>query len=250
MRHSHRRRHRACLTMPTSMLIVSTVLATACGAAAAQVGTPTPAVPAASAANSTADARAQREADKVFQWIRIHSDKPRKAAAAPAERPAAATVKVARPSKPSDSGIAETVQAAPAGAPERPRAPVAVHTEPEPAAVAPTPPREPAVAIAKPDAVERPAPAAVAAPPEDDVALIPLRKTEPEFPANLMRTLRKGVVQVSFTVLTDGTVSEPRVVSASHPRLAPTAVVTVSQWRFQPLRHPQQAVVDLGFNLE
>ena len=90
----------------------------------------------------------------------------------------------------------------------------------------------------------------VPAPPEDDVALIPLRKTEPEFPANLMRTLRKGVVQVSFTVLTDGTVSEPRVVSASHPRLAPTAVVTVSQWRFQPLRHPQQAVVDLGFNLE
>src|SRR2546421_8078453 len=78
MRHSHRRRHRACLTMPTSMLIVSTVLATACGAATAQVGTPSPAAPAASAANSTADARAQREADKVFQWIRIHSDKPRK----------------------------------------------------------------------------------------------------------------------------------------------------------------------------
>jgi outer membrane biosynthesis protein TonB len=39
-------------------------------------------------------------------------------------------------------------------------------------------------------------------------------------------------------------------VASTHPRLKEAAVTTVSQWRFQPLHHAQQAVVDLGFNLD
>ena len=78
--------------------------------------------------------------------------------------------------------------------------------------------------------------------PSRDEVLIAIRKTEPEFPGNLMRTLRKGMVQVSFTVQPDGSVTQPRVVSTTHPRLAQTAVATVSQWRFQPVSNAQEAV--------
>jgi outer membrane biosynthesis protein TonB len=55
---------------------------------------------------------------------------------------------------------------------------------------------------------------------------------------------------VAFTVQPDGTVAEPRVLSTSHPRLAQTATATVLQWRFRPLRHAQDAVVDLGFDMD
>jgi TonB family protein len=58
------------------------------------------------------------------------------------------------------------------------------------------------------------------------------------------------VVQVSFTVSPDGTVAKAQAVSTTHPRLKDVAVATVAQWRFQPLRHAQQGVVDIGFNLD
>ena len=58
------------------------------------------------------------------------------------------------------------------------------------------------------------------------------------------------MVQVGFTVQPDGSVSLPRVLSATHPRLAQTAVATVMEWRFLPVPHAQDAVVDLGFNLD
>jgi TonB family protein len=65
-----------------------------------------------------------------------------------------------------------------------------------------------------------------------------------------MRTLRKGVVQVAFTVQPDGSVAQAHVVTSSHPRLAPPAVATVSQWRFSRCGMRSRPVVDLGFNLD
>jgi TonB family protein len=201
---------------------------------------PTP--PAASASANDASARAQREADKVFQWIRIHSDKPRKAAVAgTSDKPAAPAVRsAAKPAAPPDTAIRETV--VPLAATPAPRLDVAARPAPAQAvAVAPAHVEAPA---------PKPEPAPLAAGVDEDVMLTPVRKTEPQFPANLMRTLRKGVVQVAFTVQPDGSVSQAHVVSSSHPRLGPTALETVTQWRFAPVRHAQQAVVDLGFNLD
>jgi TonB family protein len=200
--------------------------------------------PAGSASASDASARAQREADKVFQWIRIHSDKPRKAAVAGTpDKPAAPVVRsAARPAAPPGTAIRETV--VPLAATPAPRTDVAGRSAPA-QAVAVAPARVEPVAPKL-----EPAPLAAAPNLDEDMMLTPVRKTEPQFPANLMRTLRKGVVQVAFTVQPDGSVSQAHVVSSSHPRLGPTALETVTQWRFEPVRHAQQAVVDLGFNLD
>jgi len=221
--------------------LVVAALAAASGAAFSQA---TPPAPAASAGNSAAAERATREADKVFQWIRIHSDKPRKSATAnntAAEKPVAAAAPSAHPAKatakaaPKDDGITETVQALPVAATSKP-------AEPPPAST---------TVAAKTDATAPKLPP-VTSPPavEEDLALTPVVKTDPDFPATLMRQLRKGLVQVSFTVQPDGSVSQAQAVSSTHPRLAPAAIATVQQWRFQPLHHAQQAVVDLGFNLD
>jgi outer membrane biosynthesis protein TonB len=216
------------------------VLASLCGTAWSQSA---PAAPV-----SDAD-RAKRDAEKVFQWIRIHSDKPRKAAvAAPSAAPAAPAPVVATRSKPAakpsdGGGITETVTPlveAKAAAPRETGA--AVAAAPEAASAATDKANETLLASAaqkaKVEAVD------------EDLALIPVHRTEPEFSKALMRTLRKGQVQVSFTVKPDGTVAEPHVVATTHPRLKDVAVATVSEWRFQPLRHAQQGIVDLGFNLD
>lgn len=190
--------------------------------------------------------RAKRDAEKVFQWIRLHADKPRKSAppAAAPDRPAATTPTAARvlarpAAKPADSGITETVtplnvpaQTALAPAKTTPAPAAAELPKAEPAVVAATQPRTPAP-------VE-----------EQDMPLRPVRQAEPEFPPSLMRQLRRGLVQVSFTVQPDGSVANPKAVSSTHPRLAQTAVATVAQWKFEPVRHAQQGVVDLGFNLD
>ena len=98
--------------------------------------------------------------------------------------------------------------------------------------------------------VDASAPLALAPAVEETAALAPLLKTEPQFPIALMRQLRKGQVQVGFTVMPDGSVAKVQALSTTHPRLSTTATETVSQWRFKPLRHAQQAVVELGFNLD
>lgn len=205
------------------------------GSAVAQA--PAPATPA-----DLSDAeRAKRDADKVFQWIRIHSDKPRKsAAAAPADKPPAVAPRSATRAARAPDSNGETVRELPAA----PRQDTASRpAEPPPAAA--TANTGPAVAVDA-SAPQVTATAAV----EEDVALMPVVKTEPEFSGALMRQLRKGLVQVGFTVKPDGSVTQVHAVSSTHPRLVATAVSTVAQWKFQPLRHPQQAVVDLGFNLD
>ena len=65
-----------------------------------------------------------------------------------------------------------------------------------------------------------------------------------------MRMLHKGSVQVRFEVQPDGTVARTEVVRTTSARLNRAAVDAVAQWRFQPLRHAQTGIVDLGFNLD
>lgn len=238
-------RHSLLRTLLPARIAACVLLASCCAAAWGQATSTAPTAP-----RELSDSdRAKRDADKVFQWIRIHSDKPRKAAAVPA--PAAAPVaavaaKPARATARSESGITETVAplaaANPAAAPS-----VAVERAAAPALQA-----ESVTALAERTLDTRVASLAPASMPavDEDMALVPVQRVEPEFSAALMRTLRSGQVQVSFTVKPDGTVVQAHAVSSSHPRLKEVAVATVSQWRFQPLHHAQQAVVELGFNLD
>ena len=63
---------------------------------------------------------------------------------------------------------------------------------------------------------------------------------EPRYPAAAQRAGASGSVQVEFTVATDGTVSDARVVSTDVPRqfardFEREAVSAVKRWRFQPV---------------
>ncbi|MES1163080.1 MAG: TonB family protein [Rhizobacter sp.] len=229
------------------------------------------------AAEMTAAERAQRDADKVFKWILIHSDKPRKAGATrPEEKREETKPVVAARAKPAVHS-AEPTQGAVAATPATSATPAATATpaptETNAASVAslpaPAPGAVPAVAlpVASPPAAATetavaalavdtrgaragsPAPAAVAAEALDE-QLTPLFRADPQFPPNLLRTLRKGQVQVRFTVQPDGSVVEPAVVSTSNAKLNASALAAVAQWRFAPLHRPQAGMVALGFDID
>jgi TonB family protein len=84
----------------------------------------------------------------------------------------------------------------------------------------------------------------------DDAPLALISGAEPEFPAIVVRKLRKGTVQVRFEVQLDGRVSNASVVQTTSRSLNDAALEAVSSWRFQPVRAPRSAVVDLGFDLD
>ena len=221
--------------------------------------TAAPGASAAPATELTPAERAKRDGDQVFHWILIHSDKPRKPVAAKDEKPGVAATHVKPPARtaaradepaPAASAVAVASPAASA-APARTPVAVAVPEATPVTAVAVTPDATAAPAAVKLATAGMTTPAAAAAAVvEDDVpeSLKPLSQTEPKFPINLIRSLRTGQVQVKFTVLPDGSVAEPEVLSSSNPRLNPSALAAVAQWRFAPLRKPQRGVVELGFN--
>lgn len=187
--------------------------------------------------------RAKRDADKVFQLIMIHSDKPRSKSVVVKEEAATIAIKV----KPVARASAKDDDSAPrpdvASAPVEAAAPAPV-AEAAPAAQA-------EATVAAVTTVVAAAPAAVLAPAEPAIeTLTPLMRGEPQFPQNLLRSLRKGQVQVQFTVLPDGSVDAPIVLASSSPRLNASALAAVTQWRFAPLRKAQSAVVEVGFDLD
>jgi len=205
---------------------------------------PAPAAASAPAAELTPNERAQRDADKFLKWILIHSDKPRKAGVNRTddkreERPAvAAGVKPAAP-----------IAAAAAS-------PVPVVSASPPAGVAPVAETQtvaaPLAAVETRMTATAPAPAlpiVLGADTADEV-LTPLSRTDPKFPPSVLRSLSKGNVKVRFTVLPDGSVAEPAVVTSSDSRLRPAALAAVARWRFAPLRRSQLGAVDLVFDFE
>jgi TonB family protein len=215
-------------------------------------------------AHAAAAERAQREADKVYKWILIHADKPKRPTEAKPAQAAAAPAPAPKPvARTKGEGITERVaplEPAPAVARNAPAstspapAPAAQGTEP---AAAPAPvststaaaegPAAPAssLALAAPTANETPKPE-----PEDDTPLVLVHQVDPDFPAAIVRRLQKGSVQVRFEVQPDGTVKQPEVVKSSHARLNPAAVEAVAQWKFQPLRHSQYGIVELVFDIQ
>jgi TonB family protein len=210
-----------------------------------------PVTPASAASAPAKDAatseRVQHEASDVFRWIKLHADKPRKAAetkpASKSDATAASTDNSARAPAKGDK-LAKAALATARVAPVTPSAPpvdlaVEKPTESTPlevasATVASVPVVE--LAMPKPVEVEKP--------------LKPISQPEPEFPADLMATLGKGSVKLRFLVQADGTVSEPEVLFSSHRRLNSPALAAVALWRFEPILTPRRALIELGFNLD
>jgi TonB family protein len=210
---------------------------------AAQAATPTGA--AASTPALTPAERAKRDGDQVFHWILIHSDKPRKPVAATKDEKPVAVARVKPPARAAVRVDEPVVEVSASATPATTSSVAPAVAEPEPKLAVEAGPASVKVATAAATIAAPSVPVA-----EDDAveSLKPVSQTEPKFPVNLLRTLRTGQVQVKFTVLPDGSVAEPAVVATSNPRLNPSALAAVAQWRFAPLRKPQQGIVDLGFN--
>ena len=228
--------------------------------ASAMAQTAAPVAAAASSAELTPAERAKRDGDKVFHWILIHGDKPRKpvATVAPKEDrapPAVARVKPAAraPSGRVDEAAVETSSTSAAPLSAAPQASLASAPASAPApALDPATTRAASASLASAALAVPTAPAAAAAPIEDDSpdTLTPLSQAEPKFPISLVRALRTGQVRVKFTVQPDGSVADPTVIGTSSARLNPSALAAVAQWRFAPVRKAQQGVVELGFKDE
>ncbi len=222
---------------------------------------PTPTSPASAAASDlTASERAQRDADKVFKWILIHSDKPRKPTPGREEKPV--VVAPLRP-KPAPTRTADTATpaargTAPGASPKALAAGAATTGAAAPGSEAvPTAPAEAELAAATPAANPIGGSAGLAAKaaaaeanPDADEPLTAVLRADPQFPPSLMRTLRTGRVQVRFTVVPDGSVGQRTVVTSSNSRLNEAALAAVAKWRFAPLRHQQEAAVEVGFDLD
>lgn len=196
--------------------------------------------------------RAKRDADKVFHWIMIQGDRTRKAPAAAAkdtkdDRPAAKPTRVAAPEAgPTRSRPEATVAAATPGSSKPAEAPT---DAPAPSPVADAP--KPNAGLARTETT----PAAPAVPAVDladhaPQTLVALAQPAPQFPVNLMRTLRRGTVQVRFDVQTDGSVSNLEVLQTTSPRLNNAALEAIARWRFQPVSKMQTGAVEVGFDLE
>jgi len=100
-----------------------------------------------------------------------------------------------------------------------------------------------------------PAPQAVAqtpAPAQAPAASTELRAIStpaPKYPPDAYRSGTQGEVQVEFTVATDGSVSNARVVRATPPRVFDReALSAVKRWRFQPIGAAVTTRRTIGFN--
>lgn len=194
--------------------------------------------------------RAQRDADKVLNFIKFQTvktkpaaepnDKPRKPAAPrptaparPAEVAATATPPVVEPA------------AAPVAAQAAARTVGFTTTAPTPAM--PTP----ATSFAAP-AAAAPAVADTAADDPDETALQLQNFVAPVLSPSLQATLGSGSrkVMVRFTVEANGTVSQAEAAPGVPRRFVRPATEAVLQWRFAPLAQARTVDVEIDFRRE
>lgn len=196
--------------------------------------------------------RAQRDADKVLNFIKFQTvktkpaepnDKPRKPAAPrptaparPAEVAAAATQPVVEPATaPAAQAAARTVGF--------------TTTAPTPAMPTPTPATGFAAPAAATTAV---ADTAAEADDPDETALQLQNFVAPVLSPSLQATLGSGSrkVMVRFTVEANGTVSQAEAAPGVPRRFVRPATEAVLQWRFAPLAQARTVDVEIDFRRE
>jgi TonB family protein len=162
--------------------------------------------------------RARRDADSPLRWIKLHADAPTRVAPA---KPEPVRSEGARPAPEKAS-------------PAKPASNKAAVPAPARLARAAVPPaaRDPDPAPAPPDAIT------------------PLQRTDPQWDPELMGALRRGQVEVRFTVAATGGLMAAKVLTSTNPQLDAAALAAMSQWRFAPMSTPQSASVEFGFDLD
>jgi len=81
---------------------------------------------------------------------------------------------------------------------------------------------------------------------QDDSDLVPLVRTIPEYPPEALAAGREGVVNLEFTIDTDGATKDIVVVDSSSPEFEAFAVAALSTWRYSPLLENGQPVERRG----
>ncbi len=151
---------------------------------------------------------AQRAADRAAAQAQAQAT----AQAQPAPTPAPAAP------APAPTPVSETPAPPPVAAAPAPQ-PVATAPEPVPTPAAPTPPPPPAPAAA---------PAAAVTP-------TVVSQVQPRYPPVALRRRVEGSVEVAFTIMPDGSVSNVRVVSARPANTFDREVINaMERWRFTP----------------
>jgi periplasmic protein TonB len=104
-------------------------------------------------------------------------------------------------------------------------------------------PPTPAQPVAQAPSTPAPQPAAAS------TELRAISTPAPKYPPDAYRSGTQGEVQVEFTVGTDGSVSNARVIHATPPRVFDReALAAVKRWRFQPVASPVTSRRTIGFN--
>jgi len=170
-----------------------------------------------SAPLSDAD-RLRRDAESPMRWIKLHADAP------------AAPVTAASP--------------APAGKAGRAKPATRKTTSESPAASAPS--STAAAAPASAAGADRIADATPA--PADELS--PTRRSDPQWDPGLMQALRRGRVELRFSVGPDGLPASAEVIASSDARLDGAALAAMRQWRFARLSTARTASVEFGFDLD
>lgn len=68
-----------------------------------------------------------------------------------------------------------------------------------------------------------------------DGDVIPIVQIEPQYPREALIECISGVVNLEFTILEDGSVEDPRVISSDPPRLFDrSALRAILRWKFKP----------------
>lgn len=191
--------------------------------------------------------RAKRDAEKVYQMILMHADKPRKATPVPAP--------VQRLAKPTGAAEADARKGLALPSASNPSSAAggasALLGEDNPARSPPAPPplaAEAAPAAVMPGSDAAPLPGAARLKPETAKPVLELvSSVVPEFPKALVRRLGIGSVVVGFEVLPDGRVGTTTIVKTSHPGLNGPAQEAVGAWRFKPISEPVEGVTELRF---
>lgn len=182
--------------------------------------------------------RAQRQADNVMRWIKVHSDKPRTAPVKPAEPAAVVAAKPTTAAAPKAATIAATVVD-----PIKPvLAAVAEPIAPSPAVAPPlvAPPMVVAAAVAQ---VPEPLPLE-----EEEIPLKAIAQEQPVIPRNVLASLNAvGKVVVQFRVEANGNVGDIQVLSSTRSQLNRHTTAAVAQWRFEPIKTPRIAQIEFVF---
>jgi hypothetical protein len=202
---------------------------------------------------ATAEERARREAERVFDVIKFHTIRSKPAADAPAKprppaAPAARTEQRPARAAPAAAVAQPTESATPNATVAGAAAPAAPASEPAPGSWQ----AAPAAAQVEEPAATAPTAAAEQDTDDDEHDEAPLRMQHfvaPVLTPQIQATLGAGSrnVRVRLTVQPDGTVSHAEAAPNVPRRLAKPATDAILQWQFAPLPQARTADVEIAF---